>query len=197
MDTSGILIFVFIFGLVAVIVIIGYSNSRSKRAAWGELASQTGLNFVAGNFLGKPSVVSGIYRGHSLALDTFSRGGGEDRTTYTRIVLGLKNPTQLTLSISEEGVGSKLKKLFGAQEILVGDEAIDAKFFIKGSPEMAVQRLLTNTSLRQKLLESKSLHIELGNRILYEKRGYEGNPEKLRFVFDLLVDMAEVVGRLE
>ena len=137
-------------------------------------------------------------RSPCLLLDTFARYAGRERIIYTRITLDVNNATELWLAISNEGVGSKLKKMLGTKEILVGDEAIDAQFFIQGSPELAVQRLLSGTSLRQKLLETKSLHIELGNRrILYEKRGFEANPDKLLSLFDLLGDVADAVDRLE
>jgi len=198
MDSGEISVFVIFFGLLAVIVAVSYFNRRARRAAWDELASQNGLIFEPGNYRGKSPSVSGVYRGHSLLVDTFTRGSGKSRTTYTRITLNVNNPTGLKLSISGEGVGSKLKKLLGAIEILVGDEAIDAKFFIQGSPEMAVQRLLSNTSLRQKLLDSQSLHIELtGQRIVYQKRGFEANPEKLLYLFDLLGDIGMAVERME
>jgi len=198
MDTGEISIFVIFFGLLAVILVFAFINRRARRAAWEELASQVGLNFDPGNYWGKSPTVSGIYRGHSLALDSFSRVVGKSRTTYTRIVVELANPTQLNLSISDESVGSGLKKMFGAKEILVGDEAIDAKFFIQGSPELAVQRLLSGTSLRQKLLETKSLSIELkGRQIVYQKRGFEANTERLLNLFDLLGDIAGGVERLE
>ena len=64
--------------------------------------------------------------------------------------------------------------------------------------EMVVQRLLSGTSLRQKLLETKSLHVELsGSRIVYQKRWFEANPEKLLSLFDLLGEFADVLNRME
>jgi len=198
MDSGEISIFVILIGLVAVIVAVNFFNSWARRAAWDELAFQNGLIFEPGNYWGKSPSLSGVYRGHSLLLDTFTRRSGNSRTTYTRIVLDVNNHTELRLSISGEGVGSKLKKMLGAKEILVGDEAIDAKFFIQGNPEMAVQRLLSNTGLRQKLLDSHSLHVELtGQRIVYEKRGFEANPENLLYLFDLLGDIGMGVERIE
>jgi hypothetical protein len=198
MDTGEISIFVVFFGLLAVILVFAFINRRARRAAWEELASQLGLNFDPGNYWRKSPSVSGTYHGHSLVLDTFSCGAGNSRITYTRIVVELNNPSGLNLAISGEGVGSGLKKMFGVKEILVGDEALDAKFFIQGSPEVAVQRLLSNTSLRQKLLETQSLHVELkGQHIIYQQRRFEANPEKLLNLFDLLANIAEAVNRLE
>jgi hypothetical protein len=198
MDTGEISIFVIFFGLLAVILVFVFINRRARRAVWGELGSQLGLNYYPGNYWGKSPSVNGTYHGHSLVLDTFSRGAGNNRTVYTRIGVEVNNPTELILSISGEGVGSGLKKMFGAKEILVGDEALDAKLFIQGSPEMTVQRLLSGTSLRQKLLETQYLNIELKSKqIVYQKRGFEANPDKLLFVFNLMADIAEAVDRLE
>jgi hypothetical protein len=198
MDTGEISIFVIVFGFLAVFLIISLVNYRTRRAAWQELASQVGLNYEPGNLWGKYPAVRGVFHGRSLVLDAFARHVGNERVTYTRIALNVNNASELRLTISNEGVGSKLKKMLGGKEILVGDEAIDAQYYIQGSPEMAVQRLLSSTSLRQKLLESKSLNIELNRKqIVYQKRGFEANPEKLLNLFDLMGEIASTIERLE
>ncbi len=196
MDNETTLIIVIALGLMAVAIIFTIYRSRAHRAAWEELAAQLGLQFTAGNFWGKSATVSGIYHGHAMQMNTFSRQMGRNRVTYTRIAFEVENTAELWLTISNESLGSKLKKMVGQKEISLGDEALDAEYFIQGSPEITVQRILSSTNLRQKLLDAKSVHIELKSKEIYsEKRGFEANPEKLQAMFDLLGGMADAVNR--
>jgi hypothetical protein len=190
----------FVLLIVAVIALsLGwtYSRRQARLKAWRELAERMGLTWEPGSLLGHPPYVKGKYRGHELTLDTFRRGSGRNSTTYTRIILFVNNQSNLYLTLYEESVFSKIGKLFGAQDIQVGDEEIDRRFMIKGQPEDSVTRLLTPISLRQKLLEARSVNLEVDGRELhFEKKGEESDVNYLQFLFDLLSDLAEAVERI-
>jgi hypothetical protein len=197
MDSGEISIFVIVLGLMAIVVVFSIFNSRARQAGWREAASQAGLAYEPGSFWGKSPFISGVFHGRSLALDTFSTNTGKNRTTYTRLVVALENPAAISLSLSGEGLGSKMGKLVGMKEIQLGDAEFDSRFFVRGEPEMAVQRLLANSSLRQKLLDARSVNIEVHDRtIRYQKRGFESNPETLLSLFDLLSELSVNVERL-
>ena len=197
MDSGEISIIVIVAGLLAIFAVIGLFNSRAHQSAWSDLAAQAGLAFSPGSFWGKSQLVSGVYRNRALALDTFSTQSGDSRTLYTRLALAVDNPTGLNLALSGEGLGSKLEKLVGMKDIQVGDEEFDRRFFIRGAPEMAVQRLLANSSLRQKLIETRSVNIEVKDRaVRYTRQGFESNPDTLLSLFDLLSEIAVNVERL-
>jgi hypothetical protein len=51
-------------------------------------------------------------------------------------------PLDGNVEVTPEGVGSKLAKLFGAQDIIVGHDAFDRKYLVKGNPEATAKRLL-------------------------------------------------------
>jgi hypothetical protein len=142
--------------------------------------------------------MTGTYRGRSLTLDTFTRGGGADSapTSYTRIVIFVNNQSHFYLALYEESVFSKIGKLFGAQDIQIGDEEIDRRFMIKGQPESVIVSLIATSGLHQKLLKARSLNLEMDGRELYfEEQGVEMDVNYLRFLFDLLSDMAEAIER--
>jgi len=198
MDSGEISIIVIVAGLLAIFVVIGIFNRRAHQNAWSDLAVQAGLAFEPGSFWGKSPLVSGVYHNRSLALDTFSTQSGDSRTVYTRLALAVDNPAGLNMALSGEGLGSKLEKLVGKKDILVGDEEFDRRFFIRGTPEIAIQRLLANSSLRQKLLETRSVNIEVKDRtVRYTKQGFESNPDTLLALFDLMNELGVNVDRLD
>lgn len=179
----------------AVIFAVIYFSRRAREKAWRELAESLGLTYESGGFLGL-SRVTGTYHGHSLTLDTFTRGSGKSRTTYTRIVLFVNNQATAYLALYEEGVFSKIGKFFGMQDIQIGDEELDRRFIIKSRPENFAASLLLAGGLRQKLLETRPLNIELDGRELhFEQVGVLMNVDYLRSLFDLLSDVAGAVER--
>jgi len=184
-------------GVIVLVVAIAYFRRQARQRAWSELADRTGLTFESDGWFGT-SRVTGVYRGHQLTLDTFRRGSsGKNSTTYTRIVLFVNNQSNLYLALYHEGVFSKIGKFFGMQDIQVGDIELDRRFIIKGKPEKAVVSVLTSGALPQKLLEARSVNLEVDGRELhFEQVGVELKVDYLEFLFDLLSDLAEAVERL-
>lgn len=179
--------------LVVVITAIIYLGKRAWQNAWSELASRLGLECIPGSFLRNPSV-AGTYRGRNLTLDSFMRGSGKNRTTYTRIVTSVNNLTQLSMKVYQETVFSKVGKLLGGQDIKIGNEQFDQRYIIRGQPEMDVVLLLSSIGLQQKLLQDRTFNFDLkGSELYFEKRGIEKNVDQLQRVFDLLCDIAEAV----
>jgi hypothetical protein len=193
----GLQIISFFGGLLSILAAVRVRHQAQKRA-WQKLAAQTGLTCESSGLWGLQLCVTGTYRGRSLTLDTFTRGGGADSapTSYTRIVIFVNNQSHFYLALYEESVFSKIGKLFGAQDIQIGDEEIDRRFMIKGQPESVIVSLIATSGLRQKLLEARSLNLEMDGRELYfEEQGVEMDVNYLRFLFDLLSDMAEAIER--
>jgi hypothetical protein len=186
----------FIGGLLTLGFGAAYFGRRRLRNAWGELAARTGLALEPGSLFVAPRV-TGTYRSHPLTLETFTRGSGKSRTTYTRIVLFVQNPANVYLALYQESVFSKIGKFFGMKDVQVGDEEIDRRFIIKSQPESFAASLATSISLRQRLLEARKLNVEVdGREVTFEQVGLLTDGEYLRFLFDLLCDLADRVERL-
>jgi hypothetical protein len=197
MEPAEFSILFIVVAFAAIAIIFALINRRGRQAAWSDLAARAGLAYEPGSFWGRSPMVSGVYRGRSLALDTFTTQTGKNRTTYTRLAVALKDPAPISLSISGEDLGSKLGKLVGMKEITLGDEELDRRLFIRGEPELPVQRLFSNAMLRQKLLEARLGNIMVNDRtVSYQRRGFESNPETMQSLFDLLVEIAMSVERL-
>ena len=184
----------FFAGIFALVFGALYFTRQAQQKAWGELAARTGLTFEPGGFFGPVPRVTGAYRSHSLTLDTFTRGSGKHRHTYTRIVLFVNNQANVYLALYQEGVFSKIGKFFGMQDIQVGDEEVDRKFIIKSKPENYAASLFTSISLRDQLLKTRTLNVEVdGRELTFEQMGLLTDVEYLKFLFDLLCQLAERV----
>jgi len=192
---TTLLPFLIVISLLVLFGVIAYLRRQARQQAWGELAARTGLTFESGGLF-SPMRVTGTYRGHSLTLDTFTRSTGKNSTTYTRIQMGANNPSALSLAIYDENVLSKVGKALGMQDIQTGDDELDRRFTIKGQPEPMIASLFTSIGLRQKLLQARSVHVEVrGQQVYWQQRGAESNADHLQFLFDLLGDLAEAVDR--
>ena len=131
---------------ILVIVVIMYFQRKAQLEAWNDLAARTGLTCEGGIAPWSSIRVTGSYHGHPLVLDTFTRHSGRNSRTYTRVVLGVKNPLPLYLFLTEENVFDKVGKWMGSQDIQLGDETLDRRYKIKGEPEAEVGRLLASLS---------------------------------------------------
>jgi hypothetical protein len=186
-----------IFLMVGVWVIYPYLKLRARRQAWRELARQAGLSFIPGDLLLKGPRVQGTYRGHDLTLETFSQSSGRGSATHTRISVATRNPVDLRLSLNDEGRFDKIGKVLGVQDIQLGDEAMDRRFIIKGMPESRVAALLAGPVLRQQLLETRSLNIEVeGTQVVYELLWVELDSGYLLSLFGLLAGLADQIDQL-
>lgn len=74
------------------------------------------------------------------------------RGWVTEIAAVFDPPLGVGMSVASEGVLSGLKKLFGAQDIVVGDETFDRTFVIKGKDPDVVKQMLTDDA-RARILE--------------------------------------------
>ncbi len=183
-----------IVATVGLAVLIPYLLRQAQNHAWGDLASQLGLTLeTGGSFLAFPKV-TGNYRGHDLVLDTFTRGYGKQRRTYTRIVMTINNPANVQLSLYDENVFSRVAQALGSKDIQVDDPEIDRRFRIQGQPEEAVKLLFESGMLREQLLDLKALDLGLdGTSLRYSRQGIEKGIERLQNVLNLMGELATQV----
>lgn len=188
-----------------VFLAVHYFQRQAQVQAWDELAMRTGLECDRGKFFWKPVRVTGNYHGRALVLDTFQRRSGKSSRTYTRVVLSVKNSSELHLTLFEGGILGKIEEWMGYSDIQVGNGEIDRRYRIRGHPEAEVVRVLGSQNVQQKLLPVTSVKIELGEGNVYSEKygviyaeiyGLEQNMGKLMSVFELLSGIAEEVERV-
>jgi len=125
--------FLFLVGLVA-IVLVGLILSRdpSRLPMLRRLARRVGGNVVEGGWFSETSVAFRI-AGRDASLTFF--GGSKRSPPYSRVSVSLGGLAPGTLHVLEDGFGMYFLKLFGAQDLTIGDAAFDRDYVVKATPE--------------------------------------------------------------
>lgn len=74
-------------------------------------------------------------------LEVSAQVRGQNR--WTVFTTRFDRPLGIRLSLTRQGALSGIGKLFGMQDVEVGDPVFDARFVVKGAPESAVRAVLT------------------------------------------------------
>ena len=89
--------------------------------------------------LGHGDLIEFPFEGRTARLEF--RSPGEDDQGGTQLLVPLTKPPPGTLHILPEGFGQQFLKMFGAQDISVGDPAFDAAYVVKANPESFAARV--------------------------------------------------------
>lgn len=141
---SGLLVVVVIF-----LVFLGgptRSNAISGKAIGERKAIEATFYGIAGRLRGsvvparwpQPPRVHFPTQGCSATLEYSSSDSFEG---VTRVTVDLKGLSPGTLMIFPDGLGSFIPKLFGAQDLRVGDSEFDDRYVVQANPEWLVRRL--------------------------------------------------------
>lgn len=123
----------------------------SKEEIWQQLCNEIGAEFVKGG-LWKGDKVEAEVQEWTITLDTYavttSTGTTSTTTKYTRIRAPYINRDGFRFKIYRQGFFSNIGKLFGMQDIEVGDPEFDGEFVIQGNNEFQVRQLFANPKIR-------------------------------------------------
>ncbi len=130
----------------------------SKEEIWTQIANEIGGEFVDRGFW-KADGVAFKHKEWTIFLDSFSRSNGQyGSTPYTRIRAPFVNKDGLYFKIYRENFFSSIGKLFGMQDIQVGDPYFDNEFIIKGNSEEKIQKLLKSDQLKELIRRIPKVH---------------------------------------
>ncbi len=135
-------------GLVGGIIWWALHVQKRRNAAWQALAARLGLSFAPGS-------VWGMLDGQLVQLRIEVRGSGKHKQTWTVATGMLQPPLDLGLGVTPQGLLSSLGRLFGAQDVPLGDPAFDDAFVIKAD-EPARAATLLSPQLRAVLLQLRA-----------------------------------------
>ena len=120
----------------------------SKDDIWNQIATDIGGEFIEGGFWGKDVLV--YKRGEwQILLDTYVVSTGQSSHTCTRMRAPFVNRDGLYFSVSRKGFFSSIGKLFGMQDIEIGDPFFDEQFIIKGNNSEKIKSLLADRNIRE------------------------------------------------
>lgn len=118
----------------------------SKGEIWSQLANDIGGQYEKGGILGTDAL---RYRAGQweITLDTFIVSTGKSSATYTRMRAPFINKDGLYFKIYRECLFSAIGKMFGMQDIEIGNRDFDNGFIVKGNNADKVRLLLHDTQL--------------------------------------------------
>ena len=183
--------------ILLLIVLIGYFAWKSHQRtveAWRQAAAELGLIASIGKGLTRP-VLSGTIGGHPVKIDTYTQRSGNNNTTYTRYRVEYPS-LGIGLNLKREGAFSVITKLFGAQDVAVGDNLFDDAFTVKTSNPERLRALLT-PSVRSgllRLLASYGSAVITDDHLLITKARFESKGDVLKSTTQRMVATARLLA---
>jgi hypothetical protein len=185
------LVFLAIVGVAIMAITIGVKQSKKTNEAWAAAARQLQLVFQPGQIFSRPRI-SGIHKGCSVLVTTFSKGSGKNQTTYTRFRVSYPHSLDLGLRLTKQGMLSGIGKFFGTQDIEVGDEGFDDAIVVKGRDPERVKEFLT---LSRRMRAARFLTTYQGSciddlNVEWERRHVERDSEKIVRMIERMAGLA-------
>lgn len=131
------LFFLLVLGLVITIGIL-LSQDRKRPELLRRVAGHVGGTVIEGGWL-KESEVHFRIAGLSAHLGFFA--GSKYNPPWSRVAVPLNGRSPGTLHILEDGFAQGFLKLFGAQDLRIGDADFDRDYVIKATPESLASRI--------------------------------------------------------
>ncbi|RCJ16786.1 hypothetical protein A6S26_32630 [Nostoc sp. ATCC 43529] len=124
----------------------------SKEEVWRQFCDEIGGDFIVGGFWRGSDKVQVKYQEWTITLDTYivnnSNGESSTSTTYTRIRAPYISRDGFRFKIYRKNILSNIWKLFGMEDLNVGDSEFDRDFIIHGNNKFQAEQLFSNTQIR-------------------------------------------------
>lgn len=193
-------LFVFVIALCIFAIITSFLNTKKVIPFWNEFAKRLGLvpnmktRFAC---LSTDSKVEGIYRNHSVVLETdlYYIPDNEICPIFTGSMLSVKtlNPNDVFMSVYPRHF--KFFNTTSKEDIKVGGP-LDERFEIRGNKEREILRIL-DLEIRTKILslsDPKKFNMKIDGKIaFFIWEGLIKDIDMLIAVTDILIDSVEVL----
>lgn len=189
-------------GFAALAMLSAWGAFRARRIAHERLAAlagRLGLEFVAAKTWTDLASITGTLRGKRVEFFNYTTGSGKSRKSWSALSVAPAVAGSLTFVLCKQGFLTKVRALFGAKEITVGDAAFDARWFIQtNQPDFFRAALIPE--LRTKLdaalagaIKGGEIKLEAG-AVRYAEQGTFSAERCARYeaLLPLLCDLADV-----
>ncbi len=132
----------------------------SKDELWSQLSQEIGAEYQKGGFF-KSGKVTLSHRQWEITLDTYTVSTGKHSHTFTRIRAPYVNRDGFRFIVYRKSVFTGIGKLFGMQDIEIGDPYFDDEYVIQGAPDHMVHRLLANINIRHLIQKQPTIHFQV------------------------------------
>ena len=170
MDAS--LMFPLIMSIFVVIFCIELSRKKVRKQIWKQFAHERKLAYMPGTLFSHSSI-QGSLSGYPLSIRIISRGG-KNKTHYTQVTTSARRSMPAGMVIAQESLLASIGKLFGGQDIQIGEASLDSKLRFQAGSEETLIALFTHAPLKRAIraLTSYTTYSAIrGQEITLEKRG--------------------------
>lgn len=152
----------------------------------------------------KEFTIESSWGGKAILLNAWVVRHGKNSTAYTALQVAVKNPKNLTFSISQEIFLHKWAEKIGIKEVKIDDPMFDEKFYLRTNQAELFKRFLGST-LRQDLMGFNNGGYLKGafsaneSTLFYTEIGYLNTEEKTRRYEQargILIKLAQAVEKL-
>ncbi|MDC1143156.1 hypothetical protein OAU50_08695 [Planctomycetota bacterium] len=194
---EGIFIFFIFAGIAVALIVASRNHSKKVRATWQSVAHKYRMQLQHGANMGSKPQLSGNVNGIFVNVHTETRGSGKNRSTYTVYSAIPSGRLPHGIALTREGFFSKVGKVFGGQDIQVGNRKLDESLVIKASDVNGTINLLRVPQVRDALLYFVARHpgmVVNGQNIKFEEHGVTSKPERMSAAID---DLVYLVGTFD
>ena len=170
----------------------GRARMRVTRQRWAEAADLLGFAKAGRGF--RPSI-SGSEQQVRATVDVYSKRSGQSQSTYTRYRIDFRS-IGLGLRLSRQTGWHGMLKVFGAQDIEVGDATFDANFVIKSKSTEAVRQFLTAGRMMSlnRLLAVHPGIVVTDDELILETPGMERDTDTIVSTVRRMMSAAHILG---
>ncbi len=193
------MMFALVPGLFVFLIYYSIKKGAENRQKWHQAAMSLGFEHRHGKtFWGTQTTgpMLGKREGFDVRITTFTRSSGEHSSTHTSVEVLSPTNMNLGLHITPEGFFTGVSKMFGTQDIQVGDRTFDDVFLIKGNRPADIIALL-NPAVRQQLLTINAQHgsIKLTDQGTYQE--WDGMITDAHRLASLIAPQVRLMTQLE
>jgi hypothetical protein len=195
---SGVALWI-LFGVLGVAVALISIASARRRAAeldrtWQAAADNLGFTFEAGTAHGGP-VIAGSVDGLNARVVAYAKKSGSTSARFTMYTVQFP-PLGIGLHLMRQAGVGQILKVFGTQDLEIGDPEFDKAFIVQSTDVNAARELLTpgRTMVLNRLLATNPDLTVLDDRIIIDRRGRVRDPEVIVSLLRRLASAAVILA---
>ena len=136
------------------------SSVYGWKSVWMDLTDELKGEFTDGTYVATARIqVSGTPWNVTMQMHTHPMGQAISETTVVSVPFNFEQ--EFKFAIHNSNPLEEVAKILGLQDIAVGDAAFDKAYIIQGSDPRMVQQLFSDSSLKQKIEEQKSVNLSV------------------------------------
>jgi hypothetical protein len=181
----------------------------SRKEIWRKLSEEIGAQYIEGG-LWKGDKVVAEHGDWAVTLDTYAVSTGHTTVVCTRMRAPYVNPDGFRFSVYRKTVFSGVGKLFGMQDVEIGDPSFDDSFIVKATSEPRVRELLADPRIRDLIARQKDIQLSVKgdegwfgskfpdgvDELYFSVVGVIKDTDRLKLLFDLFAETLDCLTRM-